>query len=130
VSARGWKEIADEVRRNNSARMKLDSDLPLFGKRDREVINADFNRMERFYWLALAGEVGEGCNLAKKRWRDGPRWDDTKQLENIVAIREELCDVRIYVEALANLYGMNLDAECDKKMRKVVERPFAQSVKP
>lgn len=122
-----WKLIAHNVRQNNTGRMKRDDEQPLFGNRDRDRIEADLRRMERFYWLALAGEVGEGCNLVKKFWRDGPRWDDEKRKQTMDALRVELCDVRIYVEALADLYGMDLDAECEKKMRRVMERPFAQA---
>lgn len=124
-----WREVARRVRSNNVLRMAFDSGFR-YEESMEKIEREDYDRMERFYWLALAGEVGEGCNLAKKRWRDGPRWTPAQAIENLAAIREELCDVRIYVEALADLYGMDLDAECAKKLERVSARPFAQPVKP
>lgn len=59
---------------------------------------------KRFLALALCGEVGELANLIKKTWRDGDKPEFFK------AIREEMADVRIYLELLAEAYDVDLDA--------------------
>ena len=72
---------------------------------------------ERFVALALAGEVGELCNMIKKRWRDGA--DLTTE------IREEIADIRVYLELMARCFGIEgekLDAAVEAKLTKVVER--------
>lgn len=72
---------------------------------------------ERFLALALCGEVGELANMIKKRWRDGA--DLTEE------IRDELADVRIYLELLAkcfDLEGDKLDDRVLQKLGKVVEK--------
>lgn len=123
-----WKQMAAKVRAHNAKRMLIDQGIPSAGVKDTRTLIEQYNNMERFYWLALAGEVGEACNLVKKRWRDGPRWSDATRAANLHALREELADVRIYTEALADLYDIDLDAECERKMREVEKRPFAQKV--
>lgn len=53
---------------------------------------------ERFLALALCGEAGELANMIKKRWRDGA--DLTEE------IRDEIADIRIYLELLAKCFGI------------------------
>jgi NTP pyrophosphatase (non-canonical NTP hydrolase) len=53
---------------------------------------------ERFLALALCGEVGELANMIKKRWRDGVDLQDQ--------IRDELADIRVYLELLAKCFGI------------------------
>lgn len=75
------------------------------------------NTDERFLALALAGEVGELCNMIKKRWRDGV--DLTEE------IREELADIRVYLELLAKCFdieGEKLDDRVIQKLIKVAEK--------
>jgi NTP pyrophosphatase (non-canonical NTP hydrolase) len=72
---------------------------------------------ERFLALALCGEAGELANLIKKRWRDGAYLADE--------IREELADIRVYLELLARCFGIEgekLDREVEKKLVKVAAR--------
>lgn len=72
---------------------------------------------ERFLALALCGEAGELANMIKKRWRDGA--DLTAE------IREEIADIRVYLELLAKVFGIEgdkLDAEVETKLKKVVEK--------
>ena len=56
------------------------------------------NTDERFLALALAGEVGELCNLIKKRWRDNV--DLTEEC------RDEIADCRVYLELLAKCFDI------------------------
>jgi NTP pyrophosphatase (non-canonical NTP hydrolase) len=65
---------------------------------------------ERFLALALCGEVGELANMIKKRWRDG--------VDLSYEIREELADIRVYLELLAKCFGIEgekLDEEVKMK---------------
>lgn len=72
---------------------------------------------ERFLALAICGEVGELANMIKKRWRDG--------IDLAPEIREELADIRIYLELLAkcfNIEGEKLDQAVEAKLKKVIEK--------
>jgi NTP pyrophosphatase (non-canonical NTP hydrolase) len=72
---------------------------------------------ERFLALGLCGEAGELANMIKKRWRDGADLSDE--------IREEIADVRVYLELLAKCFGIEgekLDAAVEAKLIKVVEK--------
>jgi len=72
---------------------------------------------ERFLALAICGEVGELANMIKKRWRDG--------IDLAPEIREELADIRIYLELLAkcfNIEGEKLDQAVETKLKKVIEK--------
>jgi NTP pyrophosphatase (non-canonical NTP hydrolase) len=75
------------------------------------------NHDERFLALALCGEAGELANMVKKRWRD-----DADLSEEI---RDEIADVRIYLELLAKCFGIEgekLDQRVEQKLAKVVEK--------
>ena len=69
---------------------------------------------ERFLALALCGESGELANLIKKRWRDGADFTDE--------IRDEIADIRVYLELLAKCFdidGEKLDDRVEQKLKKV-----------
>ncbi len=68
------------------------------------------NQDERFLALALCGEVGELANFIKKRWRDGAAFDEE--------IRDEIADIRIYLELLAKCFGI----EGDKLDQRVADK--------
>jgi len=72
---------------------------------------------ERFLALALCGEAGELANMVKKRWRDGADLSEE--------IRDELADIRVYLELLAHRFGISgeaLNRRVEHKLRKVVEK--------
>lgn len=72
---------------------------------------------ERFLALALCGEAGELANMIKKRWRDGA--DLTAE------IREEIADIRVYLELIAKCFGIEgekMDREVTAKLLKVATK--------
>lgn len=79
---------------------------------------------QRFLTLALAGEVGEFCNLVKKAWRQreygipSGKTDD----ELLDEMRGELADCQIYLTLLALVSGVDLEHACETKMNEVVQR--------
>lgn len=64
--------------------------------------------------LAICGEAGELANLIKKGWRG----DDIDP----AAIRDELADIRIYLEHLSRHLGIDLDQACSRKLDEVATR--------
>lgn len=74
----------------------------------------------RFLSLALAGEVGEFCNLIKKAWRG----DITKKKRRRwkAETREELADIRIYLELVARAMDVDLDDAVREKLPELRRR--------
>jgi NTP pyrophosphatase (non-canonical NTP hydrolase) len=72
---------------------------------------------ERFLALALCGEAGELANLIKKRWRDNADFSEE--------IKDELADIRVYLELLAKCFGIDgekLDKQVEQKLAKVAAK--------
>ncbi len=89
----------------------------LHEKMTKHLFPAYSSTDERFLALALCGEVGELANLIKKRWRDNA--DLTEE------IKDELADIRIYLELLAkgfDMEGEKLDQRCQEKLIKVAKK--------
>lgn len=78
----------------------------------RDAAAADWNLAE--WGCALAGEVGELCNLLKK----DRRGDDVPQ----AAIAEEIADVAIYLDLLAYKAGIDLGEAIRAKFNQDSER--------
>ncbi len=72
------------------------------------------NEVTHYLALAICGEAGELANLIKKGWRGDDVSPD--------AIRDELADIRIYLEHLASHLGIDLDKACSRKLDEVAVR--------
>jgi NTP pyrophosphatase (non-canonical NTP hydrolase) len=91
------------------------------------IIGDRFRELDRdpfFLTLALCGEVGELANLVKKDWRDlvlKPGQLPSREEE----IRDEIADIRVYLELVARCYGIagkELDARVKRKLTEVAAR--------
>ena len=99
----GFISGAKERREQN--REKSMNLFELHEKLTAHLFPAYSNTEERFLALALAGEVGELCNMIKKRWRDNADFSEE--------IKDEIADIRVYLELLAKCFdieGDKLDA--------------------
>lgn len=74
-----------------------------------------------FLSLAIAGEAGELANLMKKKWQGDAVDHDS--------LREEIADIRIYLEHLARHLHIDIDAACEEKLNVVADR-LAQREQP
>jgi NTP pyrophosphatase (non-canonical NTP hydrolase) len=91
--------------------------LRLHEQTTRDLFPAYSSADERFLALALCGEAGELANCIKKRWRDGSDLSEE--------IRDEIADIRVYLELLAKCFGIEgekLDARVEQKLAKVIEK--------
>lgn len=73
-----------------------------------------------FLALALCGETGELANILKKKWRG-----DSGDRVAVAVIRDEIADIRVYLELLAKFYGIEgdkLDQHVAAKLSRVVKR--------
>ena len=77
------------------------------------------DEITHFLALAIAGEAGELANLVKKKWQ-GDAVDQQ-------SLREEIADIRIYLEHLARHLHIDTDAACEEKLKVVASR-LAQRV--
>src|SRR5258708_270844 len=67
-----------------------------------------------FLALAICGEAGELANLIKKIWR-GDEVDEAQ-------IRDEIADIRIYLEYISRHLNIDLDRACERKLDEVADR--------
>lgn len=75
---------------------------------------------------ALAGEVGECCNIVKKLKRLETNTNTSKdpqtKSEAIKLIGKEIADTIIYADLLATRLGLNLEIEIKNKFNEVSDR--------
>jgi len=69
---------------------------------------------------ALAGEVGELCNVLKKMHRAAPF--DPSSDELLVAAGEEIADVYLYLDLLSQKLGLNIERCVLRKFNKTSEQ--------
>ena len=100
-----WREKAQVIRE-------------MFVKKRGDKLGSDNDR--RYLALALGGEVGEMQNLVKKEWRGDLKKTQKAELHHKIAM--ELADIRIYLEHLADAYGVNLDEACETKTEELKQR--------
>jgi NTP pyrophosphatase (non-canonical NTP hydrolase) len=73
--------------------------------------------------IALAGEIGEFCNLVKKASRRFASKGKLPTQEEWKRMEEELVDVFIYIlKGAGELFGMDLEASFLEKLAKNVQR--------
>lgn len=68
--------------------------------------------------LGVAGEAGEVADVVKKLVRQ----DFANKEEFLAKLREEMADLRIYLELLAHCTETDLDMEVERKLQIVEER--------
>lgn len=73
---------------------------------------------DMYYSLALAGEVGEFCNLLKKVKRGSRKLNKCMKKE----MRHELADIQIYLVELAEILGVDLEAATIEKFNLVSKK--------
>lgn len=100
-----WREKAQVIRE-------------IFVKKRGDKLGTDSDR--RYLALALGGEVGEMQNLVKKEWRGDLKKAQKQEIHHKIAM--ELADIRIYLEHLANAYGVDLDEACEAKTEELKQR--------
>lgn len=72
-----------------------------------------------FLGVALAGEVGEACNIIKKLARE--RMGLVGSRATVAELAEELADALIYLDIIAMQEGIDLDDAIEKKFNKTSE---------
>lgn len=122
--AKGWTLVSCNMTMHHDtyhALMKQgDSTVEIFKLHEQmtgHLFPAYSNTDERFLALGLCGEAGELANMIKKRWRDGVDLSEE--------IKDEIADVRVYLELLAKCFGIEgekLDQRVEQKLIKVVEK--------
>jgi NTP pyrophosphatase (non-canonical NTP hydrolase) len=103
----------------------------------------DFNTYQNagllYFTTALAGEVGELCNLVKKMERakvGGPDIGHTSKLKDITPekLRDEIGGILIYLDLLASLLGVDCDAAIvetfNRVSREIGSRHFLSGFPP
>jgi NTP pyrophosphatase (non-canonical NTP hydrolase) len=99
---RAWQEHAKDIHERFLTIARAKGSL----KSDVEITH--------FLALAICGEAGELANFVKKAWR-GDEFE-------IDQIRDELADIRIYLEHLARHLQIDIDDACEHKLNTVAQR--------
>ena len=92
-------------------------------RRCEDVFHPLFSWTETDWACALAGEIGELCNLIKKRRRLNPGVGEASKFIEFgvygTAAIDEMADVVIYLDLLAARMGVDLGAAIRKKFNEV-----------
>jgi NTP pyrophosphatase (non-canonical NTP hydrolase) len=70
-------------------------------KKVTSTVQVFINKSDEYWGLALAGEVGEACNLIKKKIRD--------KIDIKEKLSMELADIFNYLEIIARRYEIDLE---------------------
>ncbi len=76
-------------------------------------------------WMtAVTGEVGEAANIIKKlnRVRDNIPGNKESELELRLKLREEIADIAIYLDLLAQACGLDLETIREEKFKKTSDK--------
>lgn len=90
-------------------------------ERDWEQFHAPKNLV-----MALAGETGE--LIEQFQWLTAEQ-SDRLSPERLNAVADEIADIQLYLVLLADRLGLDLFAECERKMRKNAEKYPLESSK-
>ena len=81
------------------------------------------------YWSnALAGEVGEVCNLVKKFERNGSDFSNTPYDGFFIDLDKELADSFIYLVLVARYFQSDLERAILNKIEEVNKRDYMKDV--
>ena len=81
---------------------------------ERMIKNTAGDMTPSYWGNALAGEVGESCNLIKKFERDG--------VDNTEELALELADVFIYCVLTTRVFGIDFEKAILDKLRELKEK--------
>lgn len=102
-------------------KIEEEKDVSSFKTITDRIIN--FGRNESTYWgCALAGEVGELCNIIKKLARDGADTKDKEGRRYFDLLPAEMADVFIYLVLTARHFNIDLEAAIISKIEVVKKR--------
>lgn len=83
----------------------------------------NFGKDAATYWgCAIAGEVGETCNILKKIERDGIDSKNKDGEKYIDLLPSELADVFIYTSLISRLFDIDLEKAIIDKLKVVESR--------
>lgn len=92
-----------------------------FKKIEEKIKN--FGKNTPTYWgCALAGEVGETCNIIKKLERDGINSISKNGEKNIDLLPSELADVFIYTSLTARFFNIDLELAVLEKLNEIKKK--------
>jgi NTP pyrophosphatase (non-canonical NTP hydrolase) len=87
-------------------------------RRNREYFADCKEWLEVDWGNAIAGEVGELCNMIKKRRRS---WKDSDRIPD-VELGKEIADAICYLDLLADKLGLNLGEIVASKFNEISDR--------
>lgn len=79
----------------------------------------------KFLTLGMVGEAGEVANVVKKMWRgDNTYTQSAEAAEKFINdLSDEIADVQIYLDRIAECMDIDIPTAVANKMRKLAEKP-------